>query len=67
MRLDTWNARSLESRAVQQNLRISIPRLDLNNRILVEDLEPNYMTIVSGRGYIKDAAFECYKKLPLGW
>ena len=67
LRLDAWNARSMESRAMLQNVRISIPRLDLNNRILVEDLTPNYMTIVSGRGYIQDAAFECYKKLPLGW
>jgi hypothetical protein len=67
LRLDAWNARSLESRTLQQNVRISVPRIDLNNMILVEDLEPNYMTIVSGRGYIKDAAHECYKKLPVGW
>ena len=67
LRLDAWNARSLESRTMQQNIRISIPRIDMHNMILVEDLEPNYMTIVFGRGYIKDAAYECYKKLPVGW
>jgi hypothetical protein len=67
LRLEAWNARSFESITMQENIRISIPRLDLNNRVLVGDLEPNYMTIVSGRGYIKDAAYECYKKLPIGW
>jgi hypothetical protein len=67
LRLEAWKVRSLDSLASDSNQRVSIPRYDLRNSILVEDLELDHKTIVPGRGYMSAGTYECFKKLPVGW
>ena len=66
-RVEKWKERSESSSTKQANVRMSIPRVDLRENPLVGDLDTNYRTIVPRKGYIGDAAYVCFKNLPVGW
>ncbi len=66
-RVEKWKERSELSITQNANVRISIPRADLRGNPLVGDLDINYKTIVPDKGYVNDAAYVCFKNLPVGW
>jgi hypothetical protein len=66
-RVEKWKERSELSITQNANVRMSIPRIDLRGNPLVGDLDVNYKTIVPDKGYVNDAAYVCFKNLPVGW
>jgi hypothetical protein len=66
-RVEKWKERSESSSTQQSNVRMPIARVDLRGNPLVGDLDTNYRTIVPGKGYVSDAAYVCFKNLPVGW